>query len=134
MKGFLAFGALLGVILLGLGLWSATPRGGGGLGDEGGAGLDRQDVEDGVAQDNSEGRIEIRDGKFSPATVELPARSVVTFINRDDATRRIDFEGDRFEDVEIEGGRSHTFEVEEAGRISFTGDAEGDPTGEIIVR
>ena len=144
MKGFLAFGAMLAVILLGLGLWTATPQGGGGLGDDGGAGLDRQGEQEAspgvvaedresVDQDNSEGRVEIRDGAFSPATVEVPARSVVTFINRDDVVRRIDFEDQRFDDAEIRAGGSHTVEVTETGRFRFTGSGDGDPRGVIVV-
>lgn len=144
MKGFLAFGALLAVILLGLGLWTATPQGGGGLGDDGGAGLDRQEQQEpspgvaaedreGQAQDDSEGRVEIRDGEFSPTTVKVPARSVVTFINRDDRTRSIDFQDARFDDAEIEAGASHSLEVTETGRFAFSGSGDGAPSGEIVV-
>lgn len=147
MKGFFAFGALLAVILLGLGIWTATEQGGGGLGDEGGAGRDRPEQQDGdpgvvaedrgsdePVQDDSEGRVEIRDGKFSPSTVEVPVRSVVTFINRDDVARRIDFEDDQLEDAEIAAGASHTLEVTEAGRYSFTGNGDGEPSGDLVVR
>ena len=143
MKGFLAFGALLAVILLGLGLWTATPMGGGGLGEQGGAGRDEIDADPGVvaedregeqpAQDDSEGVVEIRDGEFTPGTVEVPVRSVVTFINRDDVARRIDFEDDQLEDAELAAGASHTLEVTETGRFPFTGDGEGEPSGEIVV-
>ena len=144
MKGFLAFGVLMAVILLGLGLWTATEQGGGGLGDEGGAGMDREgqregspgvvaEDREGAAQDDSEGLVEIRDGQFTPATVAVPARSIVTFINRDDVARQIDFEDDRLDDAEIAPGGSHTLEVAETGRFSFTGTGDGKPSGEIVV-
>ena len=140
MKGFLAFGAMLAVILLGLGLWTATPQGGGGLGDDGGAGADHQgspgvvaEDRESVDQDDSEGLVEIRDGELSPTTVEVPAGSIVTFINRDDVERRIDFEDERFDDAEIRAGGSHTLEVTDTGRFPFTGDGDGNSSGEIIV-
>ncbi|CAA9496367.1 MAG: hypothetical protein AVDCRST_MAG69-1633 [uncultured Solirubrobacteraceae bacterium] len=144
MRAILGFGAVLAVILLGLGLWTATPQGGGGLGEDGGAGVDRQgrqeaspgvvaeDRED-AEQDGSEGRVEIREGEFSPATVVVPAGSIVTFINRDDVVRRIDFEDERFDDAEIRAGGSHTLEVTGTGRFPFTGSGDGNPSGEIVV-
>ena len=143
MKGFLAFGALLAVILLGLGLWTATPMGGGGLGEDGGAGRDResqQDEDPGVvaedreteepSQDDSEGVVEIRDGEFTPATVEVPPRSVVTFLNRDDAARAIDFEDERLDDAEVRAGGAHTVEVPAEGTFGFS---VGEEQGEIVV-
>ena len=113
MKGLLAFGLVMGLILLGLGLWTATPMGGGGLGDEGGAGRDLQDHQegpsrgvvpqdrDGVAQDDSDSRVEIREGDFAPSTVEVPPRSTVTFLNRDDVARGIDFADPQLPDARI---------------------------------
>lgn len=144
MKGFLAFGLMLAVILLGLGLWTATPQGGGGLGDEGGAGADRQgagNADPGVVaedrespeQDNSEGRVEIRDGQLSTKTVEAPARSIITFINRDDVARKIDFEDEGLDDAEIGPNGSHTLEVTETGRFPFTVSGEGNASGAIVV-
>jgi plastocyanin len=147
MKGFLAFGALLAVLLLGLGLWTATPMGGGGLGDEGGPGgtvrdeeqgagpgVVPQDRDDGVAQDDSEGRVDIRDGRFMPSTVEVPRRSIVTFINRDDVARGIDFEDEQLEDAEIRPGGAHTVEVTEPGRFTFSATGDGGAGGEIVVQ
>lgn len=145
MKGFLAFGALLAVILLGLGLWTASPMGGGGLFDDGGAGQDLQDREqgpargvvpqdrDGADQQEVQGRVEIVDGRFGPATVEVPPESVVTFINRDDVPRGIDFEDDRLRDAEIRAGGAHTVMVSEAGRFPFTATGDSEAAGEIVV-
>ena len=141
MKGFIAFGALLAVILLGLGLWTATPMGGGGLGEEGGAGPDQIGDDPGVAaedreleqpaQDDSEGRVEIRDGEITPGTVEVPPRSVVTFLNRDDVARAIDFENERLDDAEVRAGGAHTVEVPAEGTFAFS---VGEDEGEIVVR
>ncbi len=145
MKGFLAFGVLIAVILLGLGLWTATPMGGGGLGDEGGAGQDLQGTEqgppagvvpqdrDGVAQDDSDGRIEIRNGDFRPATVEVPPRSIVTFLNRDDVARRINFADEGLRDAEVRAGGAHTVEVPGAGRFPFTVGGDDGEAGTIVV-
>lgn len=136
----------MAVILLGLGLWTATPMGGGGLFDDGGAGRDLQDQEqgpsrgvvpqdrDGVEQDDSQGRVEIRDGRFTPSTVEVPPDSTVTFLNRDDVSRAIDFEDDRLRDAEIRPGGAHTVRVHEAGRFPFTATGEAEAAGEIVVR
>lgn len=145
MKGFIAFGALLAVILLGLGLWTATPMGGGGLGEQGGAGRDELDGDPGVvaedreleqpaqepAQDDSDGRVEIRDGEITPGTVEVPPRSVVTFLNRDDVGRAIDFEDERLDDAEVRAGGAHTVEVPAEGTFAFS---VGEDEGEIVVR
>ncbi len=146
MKGLLAFGAMMAVILLGLGLWTATPQGGGGLGAEGGAGQDVEDPgrvgngvvpaeRDGVAQDDSEGRVEIRDGRLVRSTVEVPPESVVTFLNRDDAARRINFDDRRLPDAEIPASGAHTVEVPATGRFAFeiSGDGEAMDTGTIVV-
>ncbi len=146
MKGFLAFGALLAVILLGLGLWTATPMGGGGLTEEGGAGQDLQGREQGPApgvvpqdrdgaaeEEEVQGRVEIVDGRFTPSTIEVPRGSVVTFINRDDVPRGIDFEDDRLRDAEIRAGGAHTVMVSEAGRFPFTATGDGEAAGEIVV-
>ncbi len=139
------FGALMAAILLGLGLWTATPMGGGGLGDEGGAGQDVQDLEqgpsrgvvpqdrDGVAQDDSEGRVEIENGRFSPATVRVPPHSIVTFLNRDDVTRGIAFEDDRLDDAELRPGGAHTVEVPATGTFAFYAAEDGGAAGEIVV-
>ena len=147
MKGLLAFGALLAVILLGLGLWTATPMGGGGLNEEGGAGQDLQGREQGpapgvvpqdrdgaAAQEPVQGRVEIVDGRFSPSTVEVPQHSVVTFINRDDATRAIDFADDRLDDAEIRPGAAHTVTAPGVGRFRFSATGGAEATGEIVVR
>ena len=145
MKGFLAFGLMMAVILLGLGLWTATPQGGGGLGDEGGAGQNLQDREqgaspgvipqdrDGVAQDDSQGRVEIRDGAFEPSSVEVRPRSIVTFLNRDDAAWEIDFVDRRLPDAEIRPGGAHTVEVPVTGRFAFTLRGDEAASGTLVV-
>ncbi len=140
------FGALMAAILLGLGLWTATPMGGGGLGDEGGAGQDVQDLEpgpsggvvpqdrDGVAQDGSEGRVEIQDGRFSPATVEVPPNSVVTFINRDDVAHRVDFEDKAVKDSkEIPPGEAYVAELPREGRYKFSDPTDKAMKGTVVV-
>ena len=146
MRGLLAFGALLAVILLGLGLWTATPMGGGGLFDDGGAGQDVQTEERGTAEpgiipdrdgaaeeEKVQGRVEIVDGRPVPSTVRVPRASVVTFINRDDVVRAIDFEDDRLRDADIRPGGAHTFTVSEAGRFPFSTAGDGEAVGELVV-
>lgn len=146
MKGLVIFGVLLGLLVLGLGLWTATPMGGGGLGDEGGPGQDVQDQEqgpsrgvvpqdrDGVTQEKGQGRVSIREGQFMPSTVEVPPKSIVTFINRDDVARGIDFADDRLKDAEIRPGGAHTVELPATGRFSFTATGGADDAGEIVVQ
>lgn len=146
MKLFLAFGLMMAVILLGLGLWTATPQGGGGLGEEGGAGQDLQDREqgaspgvipqdrDGVAQDNSDGRVEIRDGAVAPSSIEVTPRSVVTFLNRDDVAREVEFADQKLPGAEIRPGGAHTVEVPATGRFPFTIGGDDAVTGTLVVR
>jgi plastocyanin len=134
MKGFIAFGILVAVILLGLGLWTATPQGGGGLGEEGDAGVDAPREGEGVVQDDSDGVVRIQDGRFEPASVQVPPNSVVTFLNRDDAPRGIDFEDDQFEDAEeIAPGGAHTIEAPASGRFDYELTDDPEVTGTIVV-
>lgn len=145
-KGILAFMALLAVILIGVGVWTATPMGGGGLGEEGGAGNTVRDEEqgqlpgvvpqdrDGVAQDSSEGRVEIIDGRFEPSTVEVIGRSNVTFINRDDVAHGVDFEDESIPDRErIPPGRSYVVEMPETGRFTYTDPTSPGVEGTVVV-
>ena len=142
MKGFLAFGALLAVILVGLGLWTATPMGGGGLTEDGGAGREVEGDEpapgivpdrDGAAEEEKvQGRVEIVDGRIEPSTVEVPRGSVVTFINRDDTPRAIDFADDRLRDAEIPAGGAHTMMISESGRFPFTVGGDSEAAGEVV--
>ena len=148
MKGFLAFAVVLGLILLGIGVWTATPQGGGGLGEEGGAGQDLQDQEQGqspgvvpqerpgdAARSQTEGIVFIEDGALEPARLVAAPNSVVTILNEDDVAHGIDFEDDQLQDAEeIAPGDAHTVEVGASGRFTYelTGDAEA--SGTIVVQ
>ncbi len=116
MKGPLTFLALLGVIILGIGLWVATPQGGGGIGEEGPAGgaggvATPESVND-DAQDRSEGTVDITEKGFQPGTVEVIGQGQVTFINRDDVAHGIDFEDDAVKDAKrIPPGEAHVVEM-----------------------
>ena len=130
MKGPLAFLALLAVIIIGIGLWVATPMGGGGIGEEGPAGgaggVATPGTVDDDAQDRSEGAVDIVDGAFKPGTVEVVGQGQVTFINRDDVAHGIDFEDEAIKDRKrIAPGEAYVAELPGEGRYEFS-----DPTDE----
>ncbi len=132
MKGPLAFLALLGVIIIGLGIWVATPEGGGGVGEDGPAGgaggVSTPATVDDDAQDRSEGAVDIVDGAFRPSTVEVVGQPQVTFINRDDVAHGIDFEDDKVKDRRrIPPGEAYVADLPGEGRFEFS-----DPTAEGV--
>ena len=136
-KGILAFLAFLAVILLGLGIWTATPMGGGGLGDEGPAGgaggVATPDSAE-TASDRSEGAVDIVDGRFEPETVEVIGQGNVTFINRDDVPHGLDFEDESIDDVErIAPGAAHVAEMPGEGRYPFSDPTDPDLKGTVVV-
>ncbi len=138
MKGPLTFLALLGVIILGLGLWVATPEGGGGIGEEGPAGgaggvATPASVAD-DAQDRSEGAVDITGEGFEPRTVEVVGQGQVTFINRDDVAHGVDFEDDAIKDARrIPPGEAYVVEMPGEGRFSFSDPTADGTRGTVIV-
>ena len=139
MKGPLTFLAVLGVIIIGLGVWVATPQGGGGLGEEdgpagGAGGVATPESATDVAQDRSEGAVEIVDGAFKPRTVEVVGQSQVTFINRDDVAHGIDFEDADVKDrKEIPPGESYVVEMPGNGRYAFSDPTDDSMKGTVVV-
>ena len=138
MKGPLTFLALLGVIIIGLGIWVATPQGGGGIGDDGPAGGAGGVATPGSAddaQDRSEGAVDIVGGAFKPRTVEVVGQAQVTFINRDDVAHRIDFEDDAIKDSKrIAPGAAYIADLPAGkGRFAFSDPTDQNMTGTVVV-
>lgn len=136
-KGILAFLAFLGVVLLAIGIWTATPMGGGGLGQggpAGGAGGVATPGSAEVVKDRSEGAVDIVDGRFEPATVEVIGQANVTFINRDDVAHGLDFEDEDIGDVDsIAPGAAHVAEMPGEGRYPFTDPTDPGLEGTVVV-
>lgn len=138
MKGPLAFLALLAVILIGLGIWVATPQGGGGVGEQGPAGgaggVATPETVNDDAQDRSEGSVDIVDGAFEPRTVEVIGQAQVTFINRDDVAHGIDFEDRKVKDRRrIAPGESYVAELPGEGRFEFSDPTDKAMNGTAVV-
>ena len=138
MKGPLTFVALLAVIIIGLGVWVATPQGGGGIGEDGPAGgaggVATPETVDDDAQDRSEGAVDIVGGAFKPRTVEVVGQPQVTFINRDDVAHRIDFEDEKVKDSgQIAPGGSYVAELPGEGRFPFSDPTDKAMKGTVVV-
>ncbi|CAA9497869.1 MAG: hypothetical protein AVDCRST_MAG69-1714 [uncultured Solirubrobacteraceae bacterium] len=137
-KGIIAFLAFLAVVLLGIGIWTATPMGGGGLGEEGvaagGAGGVATPESPESEKDRSEGVVNIVDGRFEPETVEVIGQANVSFINRDDVPHGLDFEDESIEDVErIAPGAAHVVKMPGDGRYAFSDPADPGLKGTVVV-
>ena len=137
MRGPLAFLALLAVIIIGIGVWIATPMGGGGVGEDGPAGgaggVATPETMDDDAQDRSEGSVDIVGGTFEPRTVEVIGQLQVTFVNRDDVAHGIDFEDEAIEDSErIPPGESYVAELPREGRYEFSDPTQDGTRGTIV--
>ncbi len=122
--------ALLGVLIIGLGIWVAFPEGGGGIGEEGPAGgaggVATPESANNDEQDRSEGAVDIVDGSFKPTRVEVVGQSQVTFVNRDDVEHGVDFEDPEIKDRKrIAPGESYVVELPGKGEYKFA-----DPTGD----
>ncbi len=136
MKGPLTFLALLAVIIIGLGIWVATPDGGGGVGEDGPAGgaggVSTPGFDD--ASDRSEGSVEIVGDRFKPSTVEVVGQPNVTFINRDDVAHRVDFEDKAVKDSkEIPPGEAYVAELPREGRYKFSDPNDKAMKGTVVV-
>ncbi len=138
MKGPLAFLAVLAVIIIGIGLWMATPQGGGGIGEEGPAGgaggVATPETVDDDAQDRSEGSVDIVGGAFKPRTVQVVGQPQVTFINRDDVAHGIDFKDEKVKDRKrIAPGEAYVAELPGEGRFEFTDPTDKAMKGTVVV-
>lgn len=134
MKGLLIFGAALAVLAVGLGIWVATPQGGGSLASEDDAANINKANQDDTVSDRDDGVVYMRKRQFEPKTTRALVRTSVTFTNRDDVTHGVDFEDKRLKDrSEIEPGASYAVEMPAEGRFPYHCPIHPEMKGTIVV-
>lgn len=91
----------------------------------------RPSVPEAAAQD--EVAIEIRDFEFSPATLEVPVGTTVTWTNVGEAPHTATADDGSFDSGELGNGGSFSFTFEEAGEFAYHCDIHGRMTATIVV-
>ncbi len=134
MKGLLIFGAALGLLILGLGIWVATPQGGGGLGNEGDSANINEANQDDTVSDRDDGVVYMRNRQFKPKMARVLSGTSVTFTNRDDVTHGVDFKDKRLKDrPKIAPGGSYAVEPPAKGRYAYRCPIHPEMKGTIVV-
>lgn len=133
MKGIIAFIAFLAVLIVGLGLWVATPQGGGGLGqDDGPTNVSRANQQ--TPADRDDGVVTIKDRKFKPKTARVLANTSVTFTNRDNTAHGVDFDDKKLKDrPRIPAGGLYAVEMPGKGRFAYHCPIHPEMKGAIVV-